>query len=75
MMTIAQPTDFISFVGFGSHAAQRPFAVYQLNGSFGGIQPRLSRPNVTARGYCEGWYFPKNQVLGIQLSRRPPIDP
>jgi len=46
MMTIAQPTDFISFVGFGSHAAQRPFAVYQLNGSFGGIQPRLSRPNV-----------------------------
>jgi hypothetical protein len=27
MMTIAQPTDPISFIGFGSRTVQRPFAV------------------------------------------------
>ncbi|HEX6173061.1 MAG TPA: hypothetical protein VF089_03535, partial [Candidatus Binatia bacterium] len=40
MMTIARPTDSISFVGFGSRTVQRPFAVYQLN-ALAEFTPRL----------------------------------
>ena len=53
MMAIAQPTDSISFVGFGSHAAQRAFAVYQLNGYFAefthGCRGQMQRREVIAR--------------------------